>query len=657
MCGFAGFISNNLSNNQDRHKILKMMGKSLLHRGPDQSGEFNYLKCGLSLVHQRLSILDTSKNGRQPMISPSGRFVIVFNGEIYNYKEIKSEIQKSELNVYDWNSDSDTEVLLRSIEICGLEKTLTKIVGMFSFVLVDLEKNELVLARDRIGEKPLYYGCQKGSFIFGSELKALKMHSDFENIIDRNSIALQLRFSSIPAPFSIYKGIKKLIPGSFIKFSFSNKNFKLEDIPLPTKYWKLSNIITEGKRKVFLGTDKEAVNQLDQLLNNSIQQQMLSDVPLGAFLSGGIDSSSIVAIMQAQSDMPIKTFTIGTDDQSYNEAKHAKSIAKYLQTDHTELYVSAQDAINTIPLLPKVYDEPFSDFSQIPTLLLSELAKKQVTVSLSGDAGDELFGGYNRYVGVNNWWPRINLIPYRLRMFLSSKMLAITPMTWEGFEELSSKLISKHTPVGGLSNKMQKVGSVLGVKDESELYNHFVSNWSSPEEIVLKSAEPIIPNIANEVNFDDIVSKMMAMDTMQYLPDDILVKLDRASMGVSLETRVPFLDHRIIQFAWTLPLSMKIRSGQGKWILRQLLNNYVPNKLTARPKTGFNLPIDKWLRGPLKDWAEELLDETRLIREGYLNPIPIRQKWDEHISGKYNWQHQLWDILMFQSWLKEQSLQ
>jgi asparagine synthase (glutamine-hydrolysing) len=656
LCGFAGFISNNLINSQARHNILKMMGKSLLHRGPDQSGEFNYLKRGLSLVHQRLSILDTSENGRQPMSSPSGRFVIAFNGEIYNYKELKSEIQKSDFNVNDWNSDSDTEVLLRSIEIWGLEKTLIKIVGMFSFALIDMENNELYLARDRIGEKPLYYGCQKGSFIFGSELKALRVHSDFENIIDRNSIALQLRFSSIPAPFSIYKGIKKLLPGSFIKLPLSNNIFQIEDIPSPTPYWKLSNIITEGKSKVFMGSDNDALSQLDQLLHKSIQQQMLSDVPLGAFLSGGIDSSSIVAIMQAQSDKPIKTFTIGSDDQSFNEAKHAKSIAEYLQTDHTELYVSAQDALNTIPLIPRVYDEPFSDFSQIPTLLLSELAKKQVTVSLSGDAGDELFGGYNRYIGVNNWWPKINSMPYWLRIFLSSKILSISPLTWEGFEELSSKVISKRIPVGGLSNKMQKVGSVLGVKDESELYNHFVSNWSFPEEVVLKAVEPIIPNIADEINFDDTISKMMAMDTMKYLPDDILVKLDRAAMSVSLETRVPFLDHRIIEFAWTLPLSMKIRSGQGKWILRQLLDKYVPNKLTERPKTGFNLPIDKWLRGPLKDWAEELLDEKRLIREGYLNPLPIRQKWDEHISGKYNWQHQLWDILMFQSWLKEQSL-
>jgi asparagine synthase (glutamine-hydrolysing) len=656
LCGFAGFISNNLIESQSRNNILKMMGQSLLHRGPDQRGEFNYSERGFSLVHQRLSILDTSENGKQPMISPSGRFVIAFNGEIYNYKDLKSEIQKSDFYINDWSSDSDTEVLLRSIEIWGLERTLSKIVGMFSFALLDMENDDLFLARDRIGEKPLYYGCQKGSFIFGSELKALKVHSDFENIIDRNSITLQLRFSSIPAPFSIYKGVRKLLPGTYIKLSLANNNFQIENIPSPIPYWKLSNIISEGRKNVFLGSDNEAIGQLDKLLNKSIEQQMLSDVPLGAFLSGGVDSSSIVAIMQAQSDKPIKTFTIGSDDQSYNEAKLAKLIAEYLQTDHTELYVSAQDALNIIPYLPKLYDEPFSDFSQIPTSIVSKLAKKQVTVSLSGDAGDELFGGYNRYIGVDNWWSKINSMPFWLRRFVGSKILSISPLKWESFEVFSSKVFFNRFPLGGLGNKMQKVGSVLGIRDDSELYNHFVSNWSFPEEVVLKGIEPIIPNISNEIDFDNITSKMMAMDTMQYLPDDILVKLDRAAMGESLETRVPFLDHRIIEFAWTLPLSMKIRSGQGKWILRQLLNKYVPNKLTERPKTGFNLPIDKWLRGPLKDWAEDLLDEKRLISEGYLNPIPIRQKWEEHISGKYNWQHQLWDVLMFQAWLKEQSL-
>jgi len=654
LCGFAGFFSSNLNKNQDRNSILAQMGQSLFHRGPDQEGVFNYPQKGFSLVHRRLSILDTSESGRQPMLSDSGRYIIAFNGEIYNFQILKKEVQQ--FNSISWKSNSDTEVLLRCIELWGLSKTLQKVVGMFSFALLDIKEEEFFLVRDRVGEKPIYYGMQKDSFIFGSELKALKKHPDFQNTIDRNSITLQLRYSCIPAPFSIYKGIKKLLPGTFIKVSLTGESFQIKDVSNPISYWRLSNVIEQGRKNSFVGSDADAISQLDNLLNTTIEQQMLSDVPLGAFLSGGIDSSSVVAIMQAQSIKPIKTFTIGSDDQSFNEANHAKLIAKYLKTEHTELYVSDQDALNTIPYLPELYDEPFSDFSQIPTFLVSQLAKKHVTVSLSGDAGDELFGGYNRYTGVSQWWPKINTIPYWFRSFLGSTILSIPPQRWESLDKFSSKVTAGSLELGGFGNKMQKIGSVLKVKDASKLYNHFISNWSFPEDVVLKGIEPNIPNIADELDFENVITQMMAMDTLHYLPDDILVKLDRAAMGVSLETRVPFLDHRVIEFAWTLPLSMKIRSGQGKWILRQLLNKYVPSSLTERPKMGFSLPIDKWLRGPLKDWAEDLLDEKRLIREGYLNAVPIRKKWLEHISGKHNWQHQLWDILMFQSWLQEQSL-
>ena len=656
MCGFAGFFSNReVAGEENRNVILNRMGDAISHRGPDDSGIWNNPEKTLGIVHRRLSIIDLSDAGKQPMESVSGRFIIAFNGEIYNHQLLRKQIQQTQFSENNWRGYSDTEVLLICIELWGLEKTLQKIVGMFAFVLLDKKEGELYLVRDRIGEKPIYYGFQKNTFLFGSELKAIKEHPDFQNIIDRNSITLQLRYSCIPAPYSIYKGIRKLLPGTFIRISVANEKQSLNNLPKPIPYWSLKDVVVAGRENPFLGSDIEAVDTLDNLLNQSIQQQMVADVPVGAFLSGGIDSTSVVAIMQAQSSRPIQTFTIGSDVQNYNEAIHAKSIAKYLGTDHSELYVSSQDALNVIPYLPTLYDEPFSDFSQIPTFLISKLASKKVTVSLSGDAGDELFGGYNRYIGTSQWWERINKIPYWLRVFLSSSILSISPKKWDSFEKVATKIIPRQLSSGGFGNNLQKIGSVLSVKDSKSLHHHFVSNWSFPEEVVINGIEPILPAINTEFYLDNVVSQMMAIDTLNYLPDDILVKLDRAAMSVSLETRIPFLDHRVLEFAWTLPLSMKVRSGQGKWVLRQVLNKYVPNKLVDKPKMGFSLPVDNWLRGPLKDWAEDLLDEKRLIREGYFHPAPIRQKWLEHKSGKHNWQHHLWDVLIFQSWLQEQS--
>jgi asparagine synthase (glutamine-hydrolysing) len=641
MCGFAGSFGGNLPN----LNFIRNMGLSMLNRGPDDWGVWEDRPSQIGFIHQRLSILDLSPAGHQPMHGGGGRYIIAFNGEIYNYKDLRFELDS--LGDIHWRGLSDTETLLTCIETWGLEKTLQKSIGMFAFALWDTQEKKLFLVRDRFGEKPLYFGWQGNgiskSFLFGSELKALKEHPSFLAKIDRGSLSLLLRHNYIPAPYSIYQGIFKLEPGSILAVSLNQPE------PVITKYWDAVEVAGTAKVTPFIGTAEQAVDELEALLKSAVNQQMMADVPLGAFLSGGIDSSTIVALMQSQSSQPVKTFTVGFNEEGFNEAIHAKAVAKHLGTEHTELYVSPAQAMDVIPKLPSLYCEPFADSSQIPTYLVSQLAKQKVTVSLSGDAGDELFCGYNRYKLTSQLWKRLSLAPSPLRELASTLITSISPAALDKLRAI----IPGGRNYASLGDKIHKGAGVLASDDLSQLYLGMVSQIANPSDWVINGSEPptkLVGNAPLLAEFNDI-EQMMLLDTISYLPDDILVKVDRAAMGVSLEGRVPFLDHRIFEFAWTLPLDYKLRDGQTKWPLRQLLYRYVPKELIERPKMGFGVPVGDWLRGPLRDWAENLLSEARLKREGYFHSELIRAKWAEHLSGKRNWQSQLWTVLMFQAWL------
>jgi asparagine synthase (glutamine-hydrolysing) len=649
MCGICGFFSKSPLKFDD---IIVKMNSAILHRGPNSSGFWLDENTGIALGHQRLSIIDLSANGSQPMKSSSSRFILVYNGEIYNHMDLRKNLDKINYG-HKWRGNSDTETLLEALETWGIESTLKKLAGMFAFALWDKKNLCLTLARDRMGEKPLYFGWQgsgnRAVFLFGSEIKALKCHPDFIGDINRDSIALQLRHNCIPAPYSIYKGIHKLLPGHFLQLK--ENHFKNSSLPSSRPYWSLANVAVFGEKNQFIGNTENIINELEHILQQSIKQQMIADVPFGAFLSGGIDSSTIVALMQKHSISPIKTFTIGFNEDNYNEAKYAKAVAKHLRTDHTELYVSAEHAMSVIPKLPSLYDEPFSDSSQIPTYLVSDLAKKNVAISLSGDGGDELFCGYNRYKISNIWSSKLRLIPFFLRKFAAAGITSLSPNHWNQL----SKWIPGLGSYNNFGDKMYKVANVLNSQTLSELYFRLVSQCQKPTDIVLNSKEPgtFLTNYKPSFSSLDDIQQMMVLDSLTYLPDDILVKIDRAAMGVSLETRIPFLDHRVVEFAWKIPQSFKLRECQNKWILRQVLYKYVPKELIERPKTGFGIPIDIWLRGPLREWAESLLNESRLRQEGFLNPNLVRSKWTEHLSGKKNWQYHLWDILMFQAWLEK----
>lgn len=652
MCGLVGFIdgSHKFSNEQ-KTSFIKKMSDTLFKRGPDDFGHWNDSTSQVYLGFRRLAILDLSSAGHQPMTSQSLRYQIVFNGEIYNHLELREELESLQGKIQ-WRGHSDTETILAAIEKWGLEVAVLKLVGMFAFALFDSFTNTLTLGRDRAGEKPLYYGFQgkENVFLFGSELKALKAHPVFENDIDRGALSLFLRYNYVPAPHSIYKGLRKLIPGTLLTIDLKNLTTK------ETIFWSGTEQSVKSALNPTTETAEQAIGSLETLLKKAVRQQMISDVPLGAFLSGGIDSTTVVALMQAQSNQKIKTFTIGFHEKGYNEAQFANEVAIHLGTDHTELYVTAAQAMDVIGKLPEIYDEPFADSSQIPTFLVAELAKKSVTVALSGDAGDELFGGYNRYHMGSSLWPKISQIPKPLRSLLSHSVGRISPESWNTIGEKVESLISDKYKLSNFGDKFYKGASVIGAASIEELYYSLLGHWQNPESVVINGHEPetFFKNAANELNNLDPIQKMMILDFQGYLPDDILVKVDRASMGVSLEARVPFLDHRVIEYAWSLPLSFKLREGQTKWILRQVLYKYVPAQMMERPKKGFSIPIDSWLRGPLKEWAENLLDEDRLKKEGFFHPLAIREKWEEHLSGKRNCSEHLWSVLMFQAWLNEQ---
>jgi asparagine synthase (glutamine-hydrolysing) len=654
MCGFVGFFGGAAAHGQAGDEaMLKRMAGTIVSRGPDDAGYWSDTDRRIGLGHRRLSIIDPSSAGHQPMQSASSRYAIVFNGEIYNHLLLRQALEIAG-QAPTWRGHSDTETLLAGFDAWGIQGTVVRAIGMFAFAVWDMQAGRLLLGRDRIGEKPLYYGWQgRGNdavFLFGSELKALRVHPAFENTINRGALSLQLRHNYIPAPYSIYDGIAKLPSGSLLVVSLQQPE------PKVWSYWSGVQMAESGVANPFTGSADQAVDMLEDLLRDAVRQQMVADVPLGAFLSGGVDSSTVVALMQMQSSRPVKTFTIGFHEDEYNEAVHAKAVAKHLGTEHTELYVTAEQAMAVIPRLPTLYDEPFSDSSQIPTFLVSQLAKQHVTVSLSGDAGDELFCGYNRYHLTASHWNKVASAPMALRRMAAKVLTSISPQSWNRMAGVVNGLLPRSLPFANMGDKVHRGAGALASKSLDALYLNLVSHWHDPASVVICGYEPstlLAGETPHLAGLDDI-QRMMALDMLTYLPDDILTKVDRAAMGVSLETRVPFLDHRVVELAWSLPQSMKLRDGQTKWALRQVLYRHVPKALIERPKMGFGVPIGAWLRGPLRDWAESLLDEARLRNEGFFHPPQIRSKWKEHLSGERNWQYQLWDVLMFQAWLEKQ---
>ncbi len=639
MCGLVGFF-NYKHLNGDPRSTLATMTKRLEHRGPDDSGLWLSQDDEIALGHRRLSILDISALGHQPMHSTNGRYVLAYNGEIYNFQDLKKQL---ELNGYAFSSHSDTEVILSLITEHGLRKALSLMSGMFAFALWDKKEKKLHLVRDRMGEKPMYYGLVNGSFVFASELKAICAYPGFNNPLQQKSLGLFLQYGYVPTPYSIYETIFKLTPGTYLSISQND----LPQLPAPEVYWSAVQTAQDGLANPLSLNDDEAIHQTEMRLKAIVNERMISDVPIGAFLSGGIDSSLITALMQANSQVPIKTFTIGFNAEAYNEAQYAKKIAAYLKTDHTELYIDSAQACAVIPNLPLIYDEPFADSSAIPMFLVSQLARQQVVVCLSGDGGDELFGGYNRYLLGKAIWSKLAVLPYPLRLLMRKLLLSVSPSRWHQVLKLSQ--------IPMLADKLVKFAECMAVKSPDKLYQHLVSQWHNVGAILNSSVfdgrQPGL--LLSQLDEVDFVEKMMITDSMTYLPDDIMVKLDRACMAVGLESRAPFLDHHLIELIWKLPLHMKIRNRKSKWLLRQVLSRYIPESLFDRPKMGFGIPLDAWLRGPLRDWAESLLTQESIEQHG-LNAKPILTAWQEHLSGKRNWQYQLWTILMFQAWMERQ---
>ncbi len=649
MCGIAGFIGD-FQNEQELQARARVMAGRLHHRGPDDTGAWVDPQLGLGLAHARLSILDLSPEGHQPMASSCGRYLMVFNGEVYNHIELRRELERE--GVRHWRGHSDTEVMLAAIASWGLPAALKRFVGMFAFALWDRETRRLSLARDRMGEKPLYYGRQGRLFLFGSELKALRAHPGFGAGVDRNALGQMLRFAYVPSPHSIYEGIRKLPAGCYLTLDPA-----ADSDPAPVAYWSVREAAERGQADPFRGSEAEALDELERLLGEAIGLQMIADVPLGAFLSGGIDSSTIVALMQAQSARPVKTFSIGFWEQSFNEAEHAKAVAVHLGTEHTELYVTPQQALDVIPRLPELYDEPFADSSQVPTFLVSQLAREHVTVSLSGDAGDELFGGYNRYFWAVQIWRKLGRLPAPLRRLMAGAITSVSPAAWDRLFGTLQPILPGRLNQPNPGDKLHKLAGNLTIQAMQQVYPGLVTFWDDIPALVPggRQGHSLVDRPEDWPGLESFQHQMMCLDALTYLPDDILVKVDRAAMGVSLETRVPLLDHRVVEFAWRLPLDMKIRGEERKYLLRQLLYRHVPRELIDRPKMGFGIPLGEWLRGPLRDWGEALIEPSRLRNEGWLDPDPVHALWNEHLCGQRNWSYHLWNVLVFQAWLEQQT--
>lgn len=642
MCGLAGYWGRDPYGGE----VASAMARRIEHRGPDAHGVWADATGGPVLSHCRLSIIDPSPAGQQPMVSPCGRYVLSYNGEIYNHLEVREELEVAG-GAFNWRGYSDTETLLAALRYWSVPEALSRLNGMFAFALWDASERTLFLARDRMGEKPLYYGRSGDAFLFGSELKALKAHPEWQGEVDREALSLYMRYKYVPSPWSIYKGIYKIPPAHYLQIRDCGRF-----VGDPKCYWSLSSVVSSGLRDA--GGDAETmIDELEGLLGESVSRRMVSDVPLGAFLSGGIDSSTVVALMQARSEQPVKTFSVGFHEEGFDEARHARAVAEHLGTDHTELYVSAEEAMEVIPKLPVIYDEPFAGSSQIPTYLISKLARKYVTVSVSGDGGDELFAGYNRHIIGPKLWGKTQSVPRSLRSALSACLRGLS----SGGGGLPERILGiSGIPHPGL--KLDKLASAVSANDGASFYRDLISLWKQPEQLVIGGVEPgtLLDDPMSWPSMPGLREQMLYWDMMTYLPDEILAKLDRATMAVSLEGRIPMLDHKLVEFSWRVPSELKQRDGKGKWLLRQVLYRHLPRKLMDRPKMGFSVPIQSWLRGPLRGWAESLLEEGKLRSDGFFDATLVRQVWESFLLGQNRKHHELWAVLMFQAWLDENSI-
>nr|WP_283937770.1 asparagine synthase (glutamine-hydrolyzing) [Sphingomonas hankyongi] len=657
MCGIAGVIGEAARD----AGLLSRMAQTIAHRGPDDEGIWNDAEALIALVNRRLAIIDLSPHGHQPMLSADGRFVLTFNGEIYNHAELRDELEaRGAVPSGGWRGHSDTETLLQAIASLRLEPALERCVGMYAFALWDRQERTLRLVRDRFGEKPLYYGWVAKDFMFASELKAIRAHPRFEGEIDRRALALYASRTYIPAPLSIYRRIFKLEPGCILDVPLDAAGKPLEEPPSTdspasglsvTRYWSYRDVLLSGLRDPIRDED-EVLFQLEFVLARAVQSQSIADVPVGAFLSGGIDSSAIVALYQKYSSQPVRTFTIGFREEAFNEADHARAVARHLGTEHNERVVTAREAQEVIPQLPRIYDEPFADSSQIPTFLVSRFAREQVTVALSGDGGDELFGGYNRYFGTGRFWSKLKLLPAPVRAALAAPLGRVPPSAWD---LVGKGVLGKRRPPYFGAKVRKTMRSIAGARSLDGVFATFLDEWAGePSPVLGADVDPKL--CAFDLNLPGApdAMRMMYCDAVSYLPDDILCKVDRATMAASLEGHAPYLDHRVAALAARIPNGMKIRGGSGKHILRKLLYREAPRELFERPKAGFGIPVGEWIKGPLRDWAEGLLDSSSLSAEGWFDADIVRARWKQHLNGGRDSTQALWAILMFQAWVREE---
>ena len=647
MCGISGFVDPGGDSSRERLKsVAACMAGTLTHRGPDDGGTWVDEDLRLGFGHRRLAVVDLSSDGHQPMSSADGRYVLNFNGEIYNHKALRDELASAGVV---FRGSSDTEVLVEAIARWGARSALDRVNGMFAFAVLDRRERRLVLARDRMGEKPLYYGWVGHTLMFASELKSLRVHPDFSAVVDPEAVILLLRLGYIPAPFSIYRGISKLPAGTFLDVALDRAD---RSTTRPQAYWSVEHAARHGLDNPLPGSDLEVTDHVNDLLASSVGLRMVADVPVGAFLSGGIDSSLIVSLMQQQARGSVRTFSIGFEEAAFDEAPHARAVAHHLGTDHTEMYVTAREAQAVIPELPGLYDEPFADSSQIPTYLVARLARRDVTVTLSGDGGDELFAGYDRFVFHRGMGRRLASVPPLMRRPLARALAGVPPERWNALFGRYGRLLPPSLRQRRPGERLHKLARVLSLDTREEVYLSMVSLWQQPASVVRGGAEPptLLTDPSRWLDVGDFTERLLHLDMATYLPEDLLTKVDRATMAVSLEARVPFLDHRVVELAWRVPLNMKVRDGRGKWLLRQVLSRYVPPELFERPKMGFAVPVGDWLRGPLRAWAGDLLSPDQLRAEGFLDPHPVQQAWNEHLSGARDRTHELWAVLMFQAW-------